>query len=211
MYTMYNIYIYHIHIYGTRAFDTCELDEIERSIPNAPPDNEVRKRIKQKTSNDETWLDPKKLKLEGPAHVKEVAQHLCTQPPQTTSPLDQAQMTASGTSKSSGYDLFNEPVLDESRSMPTNFLNTNLDVYLRLPKEALPQGPCTGKCNYTIRPVLQDGSADLASKARIEVHLADKRFFAKQDVAGNKVEAPAGVTFASAGNKYIYIHKIYNI
>eukprot|EP00969_Alexandrium_andersonii_P064605 2845298-Alexandrium_andersonii.AAC.1 len=75
--------------------------------------------------------------------------------------------------------------------MPTNFEDCLFDTYLRLPNEAMPKGPCSGRYNYTVFP-------KAGSKIRIEVHLYDKRFFVKCNDSGCKVDQP-GVKWGAVG------------
>eukprot|EP00969_Alexandrium_andersonii_P160007 7069974-Alexandrium_andersonii.AAC.1 len=67
--------------------------------------------------------------------------------------------------------------------MPANFSEDLLDAYLRLPAESLPLWPPTGRANFTT-------SKAVNSKIRIEIHLADRRFYVKCDAHGKKVPNP---------------------
>ena len=67
------------------------------------------------------------------------------------------------------------PIVDESRVLPENF-DENCDVaYARIPEAALPQGPCRGTANYTIK------DASLPKELNVvEIQLLSKSFYIKK-------------------------------
>ena len=71
--------------------------------------------------------------------------------------------------------LASVPIVDESRVLPENF-DENCDVaYARIPEAALPQGPCRGTANYTIK------DASLPQELNvIEIQLLSKTFYIKK-------------------------------
>ena len=113
-------------------------------------------------------------------------------------PQTQAQVSACFAEQADTYSVLKEPIQDAHRALPSNFDEDHLETFLRLPAEALPQGISHGKHNYTLRGI-KDGAPDLMSKIRIEVHMADRRFYVKSNSSGDKPVLP-GITWQSAGS-----------
>ena len=88
--------------------------------------------------------------------------------------------------------------MDENRELPVNFDPAHYEVFQRLPQDALPQGPCIGKSNYTISKIMN--GVLQRSPLRIEVHLREGRFFVKRDHDGQVVTNSPGITWAQAGS-----------
>jgi len=65
------------------------------------------------------------------------------------------------------WDVLREPVVDENRRLPVNFDESHLDLFVRLPEEAVPQAPSAGKHNYTLKTV---------NMSTVEVKLKEKMF-----------------------------------
>lgn len=70
--------------------------------------------------------------------------------------------------------------MDASRQVPENFCEKVHSAYRMVPAEALPQGACKGKLNYTIRN---------NTGARVEVQLGNQIFFLKAAAGGHPIDA----------------------
>ena len=108
---------------------------------------------------------------------------IAQRPPSAVTPLMQSVATGAAVEE---WNIENEPIPDRDRQVPNNFLPSAHAAYLRLPEACLPQHPGNGKKNFTLTD---------SKGAKIEVMLAECKFFIKKLADGSKASIP-GVPFS---------------
>ena len=112
---------------------------------------------------------PRTAELGPPSFAQDVVEGLIAKPPGVVTPTVQQGVADVITDKAAGkssYDILQEPIPDPQRSIPDNIDSTVHDEFMRLPNDALPKGPCTGKFNFTVT----------AGGGKVEVSMKDKKF-----------------------------------